>query len=51
MKKPREKARLVNLRIPCLEEIRELAYPHFSFTRGRVKHIKKSSVVSNGYRT
>jgi hypothetical protein len=24
--------------IPCLEEIRKLAYPHFSFTRGRVKH-------------
>jgi hypothetical protein len=30
--KTREKSRLENLRIPCLEEIRELAYPHFSFT-------------------
>jgi hypothetical protein len=39
--KTREKSRLGNLRIPCLEEIRELAYPHFSFTRGRVKHICK----------
>jgi hypothetical protein len=38
-KKPRERSRLENLRIPCLEEIRQLAYPHFSFTRGRVKNI------------
>jgi hypothetical protein len=32
-RKNREKARLKNLRIPWLEEIRELAYPHISFTR------------------
>jgi hypothetical protein len=37
MEKTREKSMLENLRIPCLEKIRELAYPHFSFTRGRVK--------------
>jgi hypothetical protein len=40
MEKKREGARLINMRIFCLEEIRELAYPHFSFTRGRVKHKK-----------
>jgi hypothetical protein len=36
--KTRERARLINLRIFCLEEIRNSAYPHFSYTRGRVKH-------------
>jgi hypothetical protein len=36
--KTRERARLINLRIFCIEEIRNLAYPHFSFTRGPVKH-------------
>ncbi len=36
-KKTGELGRLENLRILCLEEIRNLAYPHFSFTRGRVR--------------
>jgi hypothetical protein len=36
-KKTRELGRLENLRILCLEDIRNLAYPHFSFTRGRVR--------------
>ncbi len=34
-----------NLRSPCTEEIRELLNPHFSFTRGRVKLLRKSLVV------
>ncbi len=41
MVKTREKLWLENLLIPFLEDIRELAYPHLSFTRGRVKNIKK----------
>jgi hypothetical protein len=36
-KKTRELGRLENLRILGLEEIRNLAYPHFSFTGGRVR--------------
>ncbi len=40
MEKIREKIAVIkNLRFPCLEKIREFAYLHFSFTRGRVKYI------------